>query len=139
VAVAPRRHLAHGIDAQVLGRLHGGAVLEQLGAVRLPDLLEQPAHDPPARHRVGVEDQLVGHLGGPFAKSVMRPRAAQWISAASAMARSSASSEKSALRATLRIGSSRRAHNSAAPGTSRAPPLGIRSEERRGATAAYAT
>ena len=51
---------------QIFRRLHRRAVVEELGAVGSPDLLEHPAHDPPARHRVGVEDQLVGHVRAPF-------------------------------------------------------------------------
>ena len=65
VAVADGRHLAHRVDGEIGRRLHGRAEIEHLGAIRLADLLQHPAGDAAARHRVGVEDQVVGHLGAP--------------------------------------------------------------------------
>ena len=59
--MAQRRHLAHRVDREIGGRLHRRAVIEDFGAIGTADLFQHPAHDPAARHRVGVEHEFVSH------------------------------------------------------------------------------
>src|SRR5208337_5241026 len=51
---------------KILRPLHRMAELEDLCFVRRADLLQHPAHDPRARHRVGVENKFVAHARSPF-------------------------------------------------------------------------
>ncbi len=61
IAVTQRRHLAHRIYREIGGRLHRRAVVENFGVIGPADLFEDPAHDPAARHRMGVEYEFIGH------------------------------------------------------------------------------
>src|SRR6185437_14701557 len=58
-----RRHFPERVDGEILGALHP-VVSDDFGVVRLSDLLEHPADDPPARLGIGVEDEL-GHVALP--------------------------------------------------------------------------
>lgn len=56
-----RRRLAHRIDRQIVRRLGRRPEVEQHGVTGFAHLLQHPAHDPPPRHRVGIESQLLAH------------------------------------------------------------------------------
>src|SRR6202030_318706 len=46
---------------------------EHFGLVGLADFLEHPAGDPPARHRIGIENEFVGHVRYPLPLDNERP------------------------------------------------------------------
>ena len=61
-AVTKRRHLAHRVDREIIRGLHRSGVIQDFGSVGFADLLQHPARDAPARHRMGVKNKFLGHL-----------------------------------------------------------------------------
>src|SRR3546814_4525253 len=63
--VDDRRNLSHRVYRQIGGVLHRRPISEDARFIGRADLFEHPADDLPARHRIGIENQVFGHRASP--------------------------------------------------------------------------